>query len=101
MDLSRLEAFIARHQLHTPPEWSLLDMQVQLGELSRSLLKQTQFGQEASPLAPEMARQKIGDLMFALAYFSTLYDVDPEDALWESVSRFEAKLKVKTGDADD
>ncbi len=92
MNLSLLEEFIARHDLQTAPEWSLLDAQVQLGELSRALLKQTDFGRESAPLAPEIAHEKIGDLMFAIAYFSLIHGVDPEAALWDSIARFEAKL---------
>ena len=93
MDLSPLEDFIARHDLHTAPEWSLLDAQAQLGELSRALLKQTHFGREAAPLAPEIAHQKIGDLMFAIAYLSLIHGIDPEAALHDSIVRFEEKLE--------
>jgi len=95
MDLTPLRAFVARHDLHTAPEWSLLDVLAELGELSRALLKETHFGRDAAPLPPAIAHEKIGDVMFALAYLSTLYDVDPEAALWDSVRRFEEKLENK------
>ena len=93
MDLSPLADFIARHDLHTAPEWSLLDAQAQLGELSRALLKQTAFGRETASLDPAIAHEKIGDLMFAIAYLALIHGVDPEAALWDSVRRFEEKLE--------
>ncbi len=93
MNLTPLEDLLARHDLKTAPEWSLLDMQAQLGELTRALLKQTQFGREEIQLPPEIAREKIGDLLFALAYFAHLHNVDLETALHNSIARFEKKLE--------
>ncbi len=95
MDLTFLRELVARHDLHTAPEWSLLDAHAQLGELTRTLLKQTNFGRDETPLTPEAAHEKIGDLMFAVAYFSLIHNIDPEAALRDSVQRFEAKLSPK------
>jgi NTP pyrophosphatase (non-canonical NTP hydrolase) len=93
MNLKNLEKFIAQHGLETAPEWSLLDCQAQLGELTRAVLKTSNFGRESALLPPELAHEKIGDLLFALAYLSLLHGVDPEAALWDSVERFRTKLE--------
>ena len=93
MNLKSLEDFIARHNLETAPEWSLLDIQAQLGELTRALLKQTNFGRETAPLESPIAHEKIGDLMFAIAYFALLHNVDLETAMNDSIKRFEKKLE--------
>lgn len=101
MDLSPLENLVARYNLHTAPEWSLLDIEAQLGELTRTLLKQTHFGRDSALLPAELAHEKIGDLMFAISYFALIHGVDPEAALHDSLARFEAKLpsKVNTSEA--
>ncbi len=93
MNLTPLEDFIARHDLETAPQWSLLDIQAQLGELTRALLKQSNFGREEIQLAPEIAHEKIGDLMFSIAYFALLHNVDIETAMHDSIKRFERKLE--------
>jgi NTP pyrophosphatase (non-canonical NTP hydrolase) len=93
MDLSPLETLLARYDLKTAPEWSLLDMGAQLGDLTRALLKQTNFGREEIQLPPELTHEKIGDLMFAIAYFAHLHNVDLEIALHDSIKRFEKKLE--------
>ena len=93
MNLEPLREFVERHDLHTAPEWSVLDALAQLGELSNTLLKETHFGREQAPLSPELAHEKIGNVMFALAYLSLIHNVDPEAALWNSVQRFEKKLQ--------
>lgn len=93
MDLTPLEDLLSRHDLKTAPEWSLLDIGVQLGELTRALLKETQFGRENVPLSHELAHEKIGDLMFAIAYFSSIHNVDIETAMRDSIQRFEKKLE--------
>ena len=93
MNLTPLEDFIARHNLETAPQWSLLDIGAQLGELTRALLKQTNFGREDIQLPPEIAHEKIGDLLFAIAYFAHLHNVDLETAMHDSLARFEEKLE--------
>ena len=93
MDLKPLEDLLARHDLKTAPEWSLLDIQAQLGELIRALLKETNFGRESALLPPNIAHEKIGDLMFAIAYFSLLHNVDLETAMHDSIQRFKEKLE--------
>jgi NTP pyrophosphatase (non-canonical NTP hydrolase) len=79
--------------LETAPEWSLLDIQAQLGELTRAFLKQSNFGREAAPLLPETAHEKIGDLLFAVAYYALIHNVDIETAMHDSITRFEKKLE--------
>lgn len=93
MNLSPLEELLSRHDLKTAPEWGLLDIGVQLGELTRALLKETNFGRENAPLPPEIAHEKIGNLMFAIAYFALIHDVNLETAMRDSIQRFETKLE--------
>ena len=92
MELQPLKEFIAQHRLETQPAFSLLDIMSELGEVAKELLKATDYGRH--PDTPDAARMRdeIDDLMFAVAYLSTLYDVDPEAAMWESVRKFERRL---------
>jgi len=94
MDLQPLKNFIARHGLETDPAHSVLDVMAQLGDVSRALLKDTSYGRNAVDTESELVRRKIGDLMFAVAYLSTLYEVDPEAAMWQSVQKFEEQLEA-------
>ena len=93
MDLQPLRDFIAQHNLETQPAFSLLDIMAELGELARTLLKDTDYGRRPGGADSTQMREAVGDLMFAVAYLSTLYDVDPEAALWESVHKFERTLE--------
>lgn len=95
MDLQPLEEFIARHNLQTEPVFSVLDVMAQAGELSRALLKDTNYGREPADSEAPLIREKIGDLMFAVAYLSSLYGVDPEEAMWQSVRKFEEHLEER------
>jgi len=95
MNLQPLNEFISRHELETAPAFCVLDITAQLGELSRALLKDTSYGRDSADNENELVREKIGDLMFAVAYLSTRYNVDPEAALWESVQRFERKMEER------
>lgn len=93
MDLQPLREFIAQHNLETQPAFSLLDVMAELGDVARELLKSTDYGRHPETADSTQMREAIGDLMFSVAYLSTLYDVDPEAALWESVRKFESKLE--------
>ncbi|MBV9864919.1 MAG: hypothetical protein JO316_06185 [Abitibacteriaceae bacterium] len=95
MDLQPLREFIAQHNLETQPAFSLLDVVSELGDVAKVLLKSTDYGQRPTDTDSTQMREAIGDLMFAVAYLSTLYDVDPEAALWESVRKFESKLQSR------
>jgi hypothetical protein len=95
MDLQPLRDFVARHQLETEPVAGVLEVAAHAGRLAETLLRDTDYGRRAAGCdAATAARMAvpIGDLMFAIAYLSTLYAVDPEAAMWDSVRRFEEKL---------
>lgn len=95
MDLQPLRDFIVRYELETEPAFSALEVASHAGQLADVMLRDTRYGRRAATLegeARERMQAQIGNLMFAIAYLSTLYDVDPETALWESVRRFEEKL---------
>ncbi len=93
MDLQPLKEFIAQYHLETQPAFSLLDIMSELGEVAKELLKATDYGRRPGSANAERMREEIGDLMFAVAYLSTLYDVDPEAAMWDSVRKFERRLQ--------
>lgn len=93
MDLQPLREFIAQHHLETQPAYSLLDIMSELGEVAKELLQGTDYGRGSGTADATRMREEIGDLMFAVAYLSTLYDVDPEAAMWESVHKFERRLQ--------
>jgi len=93
MNLQPLRDFIALHDLETAPEYSALDVCAQSGKLAQEILRATNYGREDADSQTAQMQTRIGDLMFALAYLSTLYNVDPEAAMWESVRRFEEKLE--------
>lgn len=95
MDLQPLKDFITQYHLETRPAFSLLDIMSELGEVAKELLKGTNYGRGEDTTNRERMREEIGDLMFAVAYLCTLYDVDPEEAMWESVRKFEKRLKGK------
>src|SRR4028119_838823 len=97
MDLQLLKEFVARHHLETQPAFSLLDIMSELGEVAKELLKATDYGRQPGSPEAERMRDEIGDLMFGVAYLSTLYNVDPEAAMWESVRKFERRLDRKRG----
>ncbi len=99
MNLQPLKDFITRYHLETQPAFSLLDILSELGEVAKELLKGTDYGRKEDTTDPTRMREEIGDLVFAVAYLCTLYDVDPEEAMWESVRKFERRLlKGKEGE---
>jgi NTP pyrophosphatase (non-canonical NTP hydrolase) len=100
MDLQPLKEFVAKHHLEAQPAYSLLDIMSELGEVAKELLKATDYGRRTGTADAARMREEIGDLMFAVAYLSTLYEVDPEAAMWDSVRKFEGRLEHNRGNME-
>ncbi|OIB58217.1 MazG nucleotide pyrophosphohydrolase domain-containing protein [Natrialba sp. SSL1] len=86
----RVAEFIATHDLETPPEFRLLDLTSEIGELAKDANTSTEYGSE--PAALEIASDEIGDVLFALLALAESVDVDADAALNEALAKYEERL---------
>ena len=86
----RVAEFVARHDLETPPEFRLLDLVSELGEVAKNAAESTDYGDD--PASLDLDSDEIGDVLFALLALAESVDVDVGDALDEAIVKYEARL---------
>jgi NTP pyrophosphatase (non-canonical NTP hydrolase) len=86
----RVAEFVAWHDLETPPEFRLLDLVSELGEVAKNATESTDYGDRPADL--ELDSDEIGDVLFALFALAESVDVDAGDALEEALAKYEARL---------
>ena len=85
-----MSAFVDRHELETPPEFRLLDLVSELGEVAKEVTESTDYGDDPDRLRIEP--DEIGDVLFALLALAESVDVDANEALDAALSKYETRL---------
>ena len=83
-------AFVAEYDLETPPEFRLLDLVSEVGELAKDANTSTGYGTEPEELA--LASDEIGDVLFATLALADSLEVDAEAALEEALEKYERRM---------
>ena len=82
--------FVDAQDLETPPEYRLLDLVSEVGELAKDANTSTGYG--ASPDDLEIAADEIGDALFALLALADSLEIDAGEALDEALEKYERRL---------
>ncbi|MGZ0748455.1 MazG-like family protein [Haloparvum sp. AD34] len=92
----QVAAFLADHEMEAPLPYRLLDLASEVGELAKEATTSTDYGTD--PGAIEIADDEIGDALFALLSVAEAADVDADDALQQSLAKYERRIE-ETGEA--
>ena len=74
----------------------LADIQSELGELSKEILKATRYGKTETPTRHESIEDEYGDLLFSVLALGVELKTDPEYCLKKSIEKYNKRLE-KTG----
>jgi NTP pyrophosphatase (non-canonical NTP hydrolase) len=92
----RVATFSRHHRLDAPPFARLLDLGSEVGELSKEMLRVTEYGRR--PFVPtEGWQQELGDVFYALLSLANVTDVDMERALDDAMKRYRSRIAAKGG----
>ncbi|SDL01804.1 MazG-like family protein [Natronorubrum texcoconense] len=83
-------AFVDEYDLETPPEFRLLDLVSEVGELAKDANTSTEYGTEPEELTLET--DEIGDVLFATLALADSLEVDAEAALEEALEKYERRM---------
>ncbi|WP_276271207.1 MazG-like family protein [Haloarcula litorea] len=86
----RVAAFLAAHELSTPPAYRVLDLASELGEVAKEINESTGYGTD--PEAVAVAEDELGDALFALLALCEAVDVDADAALDTALAKYEDRL---------
>lgn len=77
----------------SPPEHRLMDVQSELGEVAKEILKETEYGKKEWKNASEDAASEMGDLLFSVIALANAMHVDLDTALKNVLQKYEKRLK--------
>ncbi|GAA0539339.1 MazG-like family protein [Halorubrum ejinorense] len=93
MDEQRtVAAFVDDHDLDAPPEYRLLDVVSELGEVAKDAAESTGYGAHPDRIA--VSDDELGDALFALFALADSLDVDAGEALDESLAKYEERIEA-------
>jgi NTP pyrophosphatase (non-canonical NTP hydrolase) len=91
----RVRAFQSEHDVDGEPEYQLLDLAAEVGELAADACTATDYG--TGDDAVDVKRDEIGDALFSLLVFANSLDVDADRALDDALTKYERRIET-TGD---
>lgn len=87
----RAAAFARAHGMTMEPWVRFLDTESELGELSKEILKATDYGGRRSAPTPGM-KEELGDCLFSLLCLAEALGLDGEAALESSLAKYEKRF---------
>jgi NTP pyrophosphatase (non-canonical NTP hydrolase) len=92
----RVAAFVDDHDMDADPAYRVLDLAAEVGEIAADAAKSSEYG--AAPGNLTVSEDELGDAVFALLATADALDIDAEDALETSLTKYERRLE-ESGDA--
>lgn len=91
----RAAGFARQHHLQRTPEIYALDLLSELGEVAKEILTMTDYGRRPAPTqpSPEMVLE-LGDALYSLCLLATAVDVDLEEALAQTLAKYENRWQA-------
>ena len=86
----RVVEFVAAHELEAPPEFRVLDLVSEVGEVAKDAAESTAYG--SSPATLSVESDEIGDVLFSLLALSNALEIDAGEALDEALAKYENRM---------
>ena len=91
----QVKLFCEENNLVSPIEHWVLDLVSEVGEVSKEVLKMTDYGRQPAQPRQEI-KSELGDVLYSLIIVANTVDVDLEEALTEVLEKYKNRL-VKGG----
>lgn len=93
----QVHLFCLHHGLVASPEHRLLDIQSELGEVAKELLKGSDYGSKPLDVSSAL-KEELGDLVFAIMQLASSQGIDLEESVADVMKKYEKRIAV-TGSA--
>lgn len=96
INVKNVDKFLAKSKTDTTALIRLADISSELGEVSKEVLKASDYGRD-TPILEDNAsfKEEYGDLLFAVLALGVENDVDPSDALELVLKKYNTRLEKK------
>lgn len=92
----RVEKFMQDHGMKGKPEFRILDLLAEAGEIAGDAAKSSEYGLKRENI--EVSEDEIGDTLFSLLAVCNSLDIDADEALETSLEKYRERIE-ETGDA--
>lgn len=89
----QVEKFFQENELGGTTPFRILDLVSEIGEVAKDATKSADYGQNTEKL--EIKKDEIGDTLFSLLAVANDLDIDVEEALEESIQKYESRIEEK------
>jgi NTP pyrophosphatase (non-canonical NTP hydrolase) len=83
--------FVIKYDLTSPIEHRVLDLSSEVGELSKEVLKMSNYGKNPLVYRQEF-KEELGDVFYSLITIANHFDIDMEEALTSVLQKYERRL---------
>jgi len=89
-----VKEFIEKYRLRTDGQTRYIDLVSEIGELGKEIIKSTDYGKNEFAQNSHITSE-IGDCMFSLLSLCCELNIDAEEALRDSLSKYEQRFMEK------
>ena len=87
----KVKFFCSNNQLNTAVEYRILDTISELGELSKEILKISEYGKNSIVLNDKI-KLEVGDVFFSLITVANSLGIDLEKALSQVIEKYQRRI---------
>jgi len=85
--------FIEKHDMDGTPEFRILDLVSEIGEVAKDATKSTGYGVEPEKIS--VKKDEIGDVVFSVFAVAESLDIDAKEALDIAIEKYERRIDQK------
>jgi NTP pyrophosphatase (non-canonical NTP hydrolase) len=85
--------FIEKHDMDGTPEFRILDLVSEIGEVAKDATKSAGYGVEPENLS--VKKDEIGDVLFSVLAVAESLDIDADEALDVALEKYERRINQK------
>lgn len=85
--------FVDENGLRTEPEYRILDLVSEIGEVAKNVNTSTDYGSETDSM--RIQPDELGDVLFATYALAHETGIDPDTALAESLDKYRNRMRVE------
>lgn len=90
-----VQSFNEKYGLCCKPEFRLLDLVSETGELSKDILNHSKYGLQKVDLNPAYYREEMGDIYYSLLSLANELDVDLSIELNSTLDKYSKRLRER------
>jgi len=89
----KVRQFIEEHDMEAKPEFRIMDLMAEVGEIAGDAAKSTDYGLKKDNL--NVKNDEVGDALFSLLSICEEFDIDADEALEESLQKYKDRIEEK------